>query len=793
MLRLFNEYPSRKVVYIAPLKALARQRIDGWGQTFGKLLGKSVVELTGDVTPDLNALMRADILISTPEKWDGVSRNWRSENRTYVQAVGLVVIDEIHLLGQDRGPVLEVIVSRMRYISSQTNNNCRIVGLSTALSNATDLAMWLGIDKIGFFNFPPSVRPVPLAVHITGFSGRHYCPRMATMNKPAYVAITTYSPTKPVLVFVSSRRQTRLTALDLIFYAASDGNSRRFSSLSEDEFKTIREVIHDPSLRHTLEFGVGLHHAGLRDPDRKLVETLFLNGKIQVLVCTSTLAWGVNLPAHLVIIKGTEFFDPKKGRYVDFPITDVLQMMGRAGRPQFDNEGQACIFVHEPKKHFYRKFLYDPFPVESSLLDVLHDHINAEVCNGTIGKITDAIDYLTWTFFFRRLLRNPSYYMHKPLHSEESAVEVKADDQDVQNFLLEVIEGVLTDLEDSGCIQYDWKKDIIAPTNMGRIGSFYYLSHETMRMFAEQITEDLNLPQILQILCDAHEYAELPVRHNEDKLNEEMLHLMEWRLDPRRVDDPHIKTNILLQARFSRLPLPITDYYSDTKSVLDQAIRILHALIDTAADQGFLLPSLKTMNLMQMMVQGNWLTDSTLFNLPHFTPQVISRLWHQHNIQCLPELLYMLRKDEDKTSKTLQSSGLRNHQVTECIKILHTLPLVQIKVSKAPAKVDLGDDVNVEFSLERLNRTKTTTAYAPRWSKIFDEQWWIVIGFKSLNELYAVRKVRVPKHGVGKCTLNILPPETPGVHVFNVFLMSECYLGLDQEFELQLEVVETLQ
>ena len=61
------------------------------------------------------------------------------------------------------------------------------------------------------------------------------------------------------------------------------------------------------------------------------------------------------------------------------PITDVLQMMGRAGRPQFDDHGVACVFVHDVKKHFYKKFLYEPFPVESSLLGVLPDHLNAEI------------------------------------------------------------------------------------------------------------------------------------------------------------------------------------------------------------------------------------------------------------------------------------------------------------------------------------------------------------------------------------------------------------------------------
>lgn len=81
-----------------------------------------------------------------------------------------------------------------------------------------------------------------------------------------------------------------------------------------------------------VSFYPGIHHAGLDNHDRNTVEELFSKAKIQVLVCTSTLAWGVNLPCHLVIVKGTEFFDGKTRRYIDMPVTDVLQMMGRAGK-----------------------------------------------------------------------------------------------------------------------------------------------------------------------------------------------------------------------------------------------------------------------------------------------------------------------------------------------------------------------------------------------------------------------------------------------------------------------------
>lgn len=408
MLRLFNIRPKAKCVYIGPLKALVSERMKDWKVRMEGKLGRKTVELTGDYTPDMASLKAASIVVTTPEKWDGISRAW--QQRSYVKDVELVVIDEIHLLGTDRGAILEVIVSRMRYIASHTDQPIRIVGLSTALANAGDIADWLGIDASGLFNFRPSVRPVPLEAHISGFPGKFYCPRMATMNKPCYTAILTHSPTKPTLVFVSSRRQTRLTALDLISYAIADETPHAFRRIDEGEMQGVLKRVSDPNLKHCLEFGIGMHHAGLTKSDRDVVEELFCNQMILVLVCTSTLAWGVNYPAHLVVIKGTEYFDADQKRYVDFPITDVLQMMGRAGRPQFDTSGKAVILVHEPKKAFYRKFLYEPFPVESSLAKSLHNHVNAEIVGGTIASRGDAVDYLTWTYFFRRLVQNPTYY-----------------------------------------------------------------------------------------------------------------------------------------------------------------------------------------------------------------------------------------------------------------------------------------------------------------------------------------------------------------------------------------------
>lgn len=127
------------------MKALAKERLKDWVKRFmsNKELNKSVLELTGDYTPDLEALMAADILITTPEKWDGISRNWA--NRSYVSQSALIIFDEIHLLGQDRGLVLEVIVSRMNLIASKTGSKVRMIGLSTAMANGSDVGDWFGV------------------------------------------------------------------------------------------------------------------------------------------------------------------------------------------------------------------------------------------------------------------------------------------------------------------------------------------------------------------------------------------------------------------------------------------------------------------------------------------------------------------------------------------------------------------------------------------------------------------------------------------------------------------------
>jgi len=769
--RLLRAHPGQKAVYIAPLKALVRERMADWGNKFVKKLGYSLQELTGDVAPDMKALMSADILATTPEKWDGVSRHW--QQRGYVRKVGLVIIDEIHLLGEDRGPILEVIVSRMRYISTQTDQPVRIVGLSTAMANAHDLADWLGIPQESLFNFKPSVRPVPLEVHISGFPGKHYCPRMATMNKPSYRAILQYSPTKPVLIFVSSRRQTRLTALDLIAYCSADEKDHQFLAMPPSVLEPMLAAVKDSALKHTLAFGVGIHHAGLAESDRTLVEKLFVEQKITVLVCTSTLAWGVNFPAHLVVIKGTEYYDGKSKRYVDFPVTDVLQMMGRAGRPQFDDKGVAVILVHEPKKTFYRKFLYEPFPVESCLQEQLHDHFNAEVVGGTITSRQDAVDFLSWTYFYRRLTRNPAYY-----HLED------ATDESVNGFLSDIVDGVMTDLENAGCVESAPEGDRLRPATLGRVASYYYLKYTTVALFHAELHDveegPRDLPTLLRVLCDASEFDELPVRHNEEHVNLQLSKELPWKVDERSMDSPHTKTNLLLQAHFARATLPMSDYVTDTKSVLDQSVRVLQAMVDIAADGGWLFTAIGVMHLTQMVTQARFLDDSQLSDLP-FMDERCERLLADHGIVYLPQLITAAPNDV----RRWLGRAMDNRQLGELQGVLRSLPSVQMDVAEPKGKLGAGEEAEIAISLRATNPASRRSAYAPRFPKAKMAGWWLAMGIE--DELLALKRVHLDR-GSTTTTLQYLAPEDPGEYEFDVYLISDSYIGLDQRHTVRIIV-----
>ncbi|TAQ85230.1 hypothetical protein B7494_g6447 [Chlorociboria aeruginascens] len=733
----FRKNPGSKVVYIAPMKALVRERVKDWCARLTRQMGLKLVELTGDNTPDTRTIRDADIIITTPEKWDGISRSWQT--RGYVRQVSLVIIDEIHLLGGDRGPILEIIVSRMNYIAAQSKNSVRLMGMSTACANAMDLGNWLGV-KEGLFNFRHSVRPVPLEIFIDGF---------------------------PELL----GDKTRLTAKDLINFCGMEDNPRRFMKMSEDDLQLNLSRVKDDALKEALSFGIGLHHAGLVESDRSLAEELFANNKIQILVATSTLAWGVNLPAHLVVVKGTQFFDAKTEGYKDMDLTDVLQMLGRAGRPQFDTSGIARIFTQDSKKAFYKHFLHTGFPVESSLHNVLDNHLGAEVSAETISTKQDALDYLTWTFFFRRLHKNPSYYGLEISAEEHNTIAAQ---QMANDYMVSIVDQSLGELAESRCLAMHPNGDVDS-TPLGKIMSYYYLSHRTIRHLVKNATRDATFGDVLAWMSSAIEYDELPVRHNEDLINAELskdLPIPASSFDNLPMWDPHVKAFLLLQAHMSRIDLPISDYVGDQTSVLDQAIRIIQASIDVLTEFGYLASCLKMITLLQCIKSARWPTDHPLSILPGVSPS--------------PSII-------GKLPPTLQDfSALSQQDFERTMHDLHLSPGTQPRFEKVAnmipnLRIDIHNITALSLTVV-LNRQNVLTdsdgkMYAPRFPKSQTEGWFMILCKESRDEIVAIKRVGWNATGNGnrpsaKATIKLPDDIIEDGRKFDVWVVSDGYVGM---------------
>lgn len=125
---------------------------------------------------------------------------------------------------------------------------------------------------------------------------------------------------------------------------------------------------------------------------------------------------------------------------------------------------------------------------------MLSDHLNAEIVAATIASKQEAMDYLTWTYFFRRLLVNPSYYELESLEQTP-----------INKYLSFLVQRSLTELEESYCVSMADDGQLVS-SELGRIGSFYYLSHKTVKMFKESLADDVELELLLDIVSMAQEF-----------------------------------------------------------------------------------------------------------------------------------------------------------------------------------------------------------------------------------------------------------------------------------------------
>jgi ATP-dependent DNA helicase HFM1/MER3 len=415
-----NATGQYKIVYQAPTKALCSERQRDWQEKFGRV-GLNCVELTGDTdTADLRNVQSANIIITTPEKWDSITRKWKDHEKL-MRLIRLFLIDEVHILKEDRGATLEAIVSRMKSIATDV----RFVALSATVPNFEDVATWLGKDSAkphepaASETFGEEFRPVRLRKYVSGYQWKNSNDFAFEKSLDAHLpgVISKHSSGKPMMIFCYTRNSTMTTAKSLAnFWATRHPRDRAWKEPPE-----IRHF-RNSDLRECAASGVAFHHAGLESDDRVAIEKAFVKGEISVICCTSTLAVGINLPCHLVIIKNTVTFgrDNVLQEYSDL---EIMQMLGRAGRPQFDNSAVAVIMTRQNKVNKYEKMVTGKDVLESTLHLNLIDHMNAEIGLGTIRDQLSARKWLTSTFLYVRLKQNPVYYKLDGARSGQSVDE----------------------------------------------------------------------------------------------------------------------------------------------------------------------------------------------------------------------------------------------------------------------------------------------------------------------------------------------------------------------------------
>ncbi|BFZ60560.1 ATP-dependent DNA helicase MER3 [Saitoella coloradoensis] len=564
---------SSKMIYMAPTKALCSERKRDWDKKF-RGLGITVGELTGDTDAGgLSAVKESDIIITTPEKWDSMTRRWQDHKRL-MELVRLFMIDEVHMLKEKRGAVLEVVVSRMKTMGT----SIRFVAVSATVPNVQDVAAW--IRRSSFDSAPARVlafgdefRPVKLQKFVYGYPQKDKDSDFkwdTTLNWKLMPLIQKHSNNKPTIVFCNTRK----AVLD-----SAKAIAKQFIEMRDKRQPTPWDApavscsFRDKAIQELVKSGIAVHHAGLDTNDRALVEKLFLEGHISVVCCTSTLAVGVNLPAHLVIIKNTMQY--VGSHFEEYPTLEIIQMLGRAGRPQFDDCGTAVIMTRSDKKSKYDNLVSGTETLESCLHENMLVHLNAEIGLGTIMDVSTAMEWLRSTFFYVRVRANPRYY------------NINTFGQDMEKGLEALCMKDLKLLEKTGMISMEGER--LRSTGYGDASAKYYVMFNTMKAILE-MKEAPALRTVLETLCQAEEFAELRLRQGDKGFYNELNKANGIKsLLKGKVETTAHKIFILVQVELGSVDISglkekfqqqITQMGLDRSFVFQHAYRICKCMID---------------------------------------------------------------------------------------------------------------------------------------------------------------------------------------------------------------------
>jgi len=535
-------------LFVAPMRALTNEKESEWERF--EDLGYSVYVVTGERDLNPRRAERADVLVMTPEKADSATRKHESPRYAFVRGVSCCVIDEVHLLDSEkRGSVLEAVVSRLRRLCAP-----RFVALSATMPNVEDVGEWLDAPSETTYAFGDDYRPVELHAGVETYrTGEN---AFQDKYRRLYTALDLAEPHirdgGQALVFVSSRQDTVWAA-----EKARDVIAERdvpVGARGDYDFHQRTQELENQTLRQSVLDGVAFHHAGLSKADKDRVEAWFREGRVDLLFSTTTLAWGVNLPARCVVLRDTKLHDPLEGD-VDISPLDVLQMLGRAGRPGYDDVGYGWVVAEPDEAEKYRRLLREGKRIESQLAGDLAEHLNAEIALGTLRGVEDVVDWLESTFYYVRATRDPDAYPG-----------------DLRERVRETLEGLV----ERDFVETD--DDLgLSPTPLGKLASRFYLRLPTAERFRAVARGEVTESAALRAVARAAEFDSVSARTAETDAIDGLVSAPD--LDPGAR-----KVLAILRGRMDGSVPP--ELGSDAWIISQNARRLFAALAETAAEFG---------------------------------------------------------------------------------------------------------------------------------------------------------------------------------------------------------------
>ncbi|KAM6261547.1 helicase POLQ-like isoform 2-T2 [Porphyrio hochstetteri] len=358
---------QRDVLMILPYVAIVQEKVRGLS-SFGIELGFLVEEYAGSKGrfPPIKRRTKKSLYIATIEKGHALVNSLIETER--IDDLGLVVVDELHMLGEgSRGAMLEISLAKILY----TSKNTQIIGMSATLNNVGDLQKFLQAEY-----YTNNFRPVKLKEYVkirdtiyavdgsteNGFTFARlldfkYSSTLEKADPDHIIALVTeVIPQYSCLIFCPTKKNCENVASMVCRYLKKEFKAHRETE-KQALLKNLKDIGNGsvcPVLKQTIPFGVAYHHSGLTNDERKSIEEAYSSGVLCLLACTATLAAGVNLPARRVILRAPyvakDFL--KKNQY--------KQMIGRAGRAGIDSAGESILIAQEKDKHLVQDLVNSP-------------------------------------------------------------------------------------------------------------------------------------------------------------------------------------------------------------------------------------------------------------------------------------------------------------------------------------------------------------------------------------------------------------------------------------------------